>query len=60
LTEQRPAIGAGAVTLLPGFLLARYLGGSSEAARRNFIALWRVLRPVLTGREATEPGIWQT
>jgi urease accessory protein len=60
LREQIPTIGAGAVTLLPGILLARYLGGSSEAARRYFIALWRILRPALLGREATEPRIWQT
>ena len=55
-----PEEGRGAVTLLPGILLARYLGGSGEAARRYFIALWRILRPALTGREATEPRIWRT
>jgi urease accessory protein len=60
LREQKPTPGAGAVTLLPGILLARYLGDSSEAARRYFIALWRILRPALTGREATEPRIWRT
>jgi len=60
LREQKPAIGAGAVTRLPGILLARYLGGSSEAARHYFIALWRILRPALLGREAIEPRIWQT
>ena len=48
------------MTLLPGILLARYLGDSSEAARRYFIALWRILRPRLTGLEAIEPRIWQT
>lgn len=36
LREQKPSPGNGAVTLLPGILLARYLGGSSEAARRYF------------------------
>ena len=55
-----PTAGRGAVTLLPGILLARYLGDSSEAARRYFIALWRILRPALTGREAIEPRIWRT
>ncbi len=60
LREQQPTLGAGAVTLLPGILIARYLGGSSEAARRYFIALWRILRPALLGREAIEPRIWQT
>ena len=60
LREEKPEEGTGAVTLLPGVLLARYLGGSGEAARRYFIALWRVLRPALTGREAVEPRIWRT
>jgi urease accessory protein len=63
LNETRkadPESGRGSVTLLPGILLARYLGDSSEAARRYFIALWRILRPALTGRDATEPRIWRT
>jgi urease accessory protein len=55
-----PEAGRGAVTLLPGILLARYLGDSSEAARRYFIALWRILRPRLAGRDAAEPRIWRT
>jgi len=60
MRKEEPEAGRGAVTLLPGILLARYLGGSSEAARRYFAALWRVLRPALLGREATEPRIWHT
>ena len=55
-----PETGRGAVTLLPGILLARYLGDSTEAARRYFIALWRILRPELAGRDAIEPRIWST
>jgi urease accessory protein len=58
--RTEPDSGRGAVTQLPGILLARYLGDSSEAARRYFIALWRILRPALTGREAIEPRIWHT
>jgi urease accessory protein len=58
--KPKPESGRGAVTLLPGILLARYLGDSSEAARRYFSALWRILRPRLTGLEAIEPRIWQT
>ncbi len=58
--QQDPAAGRGAVTLLPGILLARYIGASSEAARRYFVALWRILRPALTGRQAIEPRIWRT
>lgn len=60
MREQHPVAGRGAVTLLPGVLLARYLGGSTEAARHYFIALWRILRPALCGRDATEPRIWRT
>ncbi|HVB49716.1 MAG TPA: urease accessory protein UreD [Burkholderiales bacterium] len=55
-----PHTGEGAVTRLPGLLVARYLGASSESARNWFIALWRVLRPALVGREAIEPRIWRT
>jgi len=55
-----PDDGRGAATLLPGILLARYLGDSSEAARRYFAALWRSLRPALAGRDAHEPRIWRT
>jgi urease accessory protein len=60
LRKTGPATGRGAVTLLPGILLARYLGDSSEAARRYFIALWRILRPALSGRAMIEPRIWGT
>lgn len=63
LTEARkiePETGDGTVTRLPGILLARYLGDSSEAARRYFGGLWRILRPALAGREANEPRIWRT
>ncbi len=55
-----PHAGEGAVTRLPGLLVARYLGASSESARNWFIALWRILRPSLLGREAIEPRIWRT
>ena len=55
-----PESGEGALTLLPGILLARYLGDSTEAAKRWFAALWRALRPALCGRAAVEPRIWHT
>ena len=60
LREEKPQEGKGAATLLPGILLARYVGASGEAARRYFAALWRMLRPALLGREAIEPRIWST
>jgi urease accessory protein len=49
-----------AVTQLPGVLAARYLGDSSEQAKKLFARLWAVLRPALFGREAAEPRIWRT
>jgi urease accessory protein len=47
-------------TLLPGLLVARYLGKSTEDAMRSFTALWRLLRPAVAGRQAVEPRIWRT
>ncbi|HSD41515.1 MAG TPA: urease accessory protein UreD [Burkholderiales bacterium] len=55
-----PGAGSGAVTCLPGVLVVRYLGASSEAARDYFARLWAVVRPVLAGREPVAPRIWQT
>jgi urease accessory protein len=49
-----------AVTALPGVLVARYLGDSSEEAKQAFSRLWAALRPALLGREAREPRIWRT
>lgn len=48
------------ITALPRLLIARYLGGSAETARRRFTRLWEVLRPALLGRAATAPRIWNT
>jgi len=44
-----------AVTRLPGLLIARYLGDSSEEALQAFTRLWKTLRP-----SAIEPRIWST
>jgi len=49
-----------AVTHLPGVLVARHLGDSSEDAKRLLTRLWRIVRPALIGREAVEPRIWTT
>jgi len=54
------APGEGAVTRLPGLLLARYRGASAESAHAYFGALWRLSRPRLAGREAVPPRIWNT
>ncbi len=58
--EIRPSDGDGAVTLLPGLFVGRYLGGSSEAAKNYFIQLWHILRPTVVGRDAIDPRIWRT
>ncbi|SRR5258708_3474020 len=49
-----------ATTFLPGLLVARYLGDSSEEALREFTRLWTAIRPAVTGREAVLPRIWST
>ena len=48
------------LSVLPGLLIARYLGDSSEAARRWFAELWFILRPAGCGRPAVIPRIWNT
>jgi urease accessory protein len=47
-------------TQLPGLLVARYLGDSTEEAFEAFTAAWSLLRPVYAGRAATPPRIWST
>ncbi len=49
-----------ALTRLPGLLVARHLGDSSEAAKRCLTRIWSLLRPALSGRAATQPRIWST
>jgi urease accessory protein len=44
-----------AITRLPGLLVGRYLGDSSEEALQAFTRLWKALRPT-----AVEPRIWST
>jgi urease accessory protein len=47
-------------TLLPGVLLARYLGDSSEEAMEAFAKVWEILRPSVAGRAPVRPRIWST
>ncbi|MEQ1776661.1 MAG: urease accessory protein UreD [Burkholderiales bacterium] len=49
-----------AATRLPGVMVMRYLGDSSEAAKQYFEMIWRHLRPVVAGRAAVAPRIWST
>jgi urease accessory protein len=46
------------LTRLPGVLIARYLGDSTEAAFDWFTSVWRLLRPALTDRVACAPRVW--
>jgi urease subunit gamma len=53
-----PADGANhGLSALPGMLVARYLGDSSEAARLWFAELWAILRPACCGRPAVTPNL---
>ena len=59
--EIAPADGAHhGLTALPGLLVARYLGDSSESARLWFARLWEIIRPVCCGRPVILPRIWNT
>lgn len=57
---EPPSQGEGAITRLPGVLVARYLGTRGDAAREWFTRLWTALRPTLLQRAAVEPRIWRT
>jgi urease accessory protein len=48
------------VTQMKSVVVVRYLGDSSETAKRLMISAWRELRPALLGREGVVPRIWNT
>lgn len=50
----------GDLSQLAGLLVARCLASEALKARAWLIALWRLLRPALLGREAVPPRIWST
>lgn len=54
-SAQKVSVEGLAITRLPGLLIARYLGDSSEEALHAFTRLWKLLRP-----SAVEPRIWST
>jgi urease accessory protein len=47
-------------TQMKSVVVVRYLGDSSEQARHLMIRAWQVLRPVVLGRDAVMPRIWNT
>lgn len=55
--EASPAFG---VTQMKSVLVARYIGDSSQEARRLMHRAWRLLRPALLDRDAVTPRIWNT
>ncbi|MDQ5769135.1 urease accessory protein UreD [Thiothrix subterranea] len=57
---QNMAEGSAGVTLFNGVLVVRYLGNSTAQAHRLFRHLWQIIRPLVTGRSATPPRIWNT
>jgi urease accessory protein len=52
--------GMTAVTCRAGVLLARYLGNHAFAARNFCLTAWQLLRPLLLGRQACAPRVWNT
>jgi urease accessory protein len=48
------------ISQLASLSVARYLGNSSETARRIMLNTWGLLRPVMLGRPATVPRMWNT
>ena len=48
------------VTLLGDVLVCRYLGDSTEQARKLFVSVWQAIRPMLIGKVAVQPRIWAT
>jgi urease accessory protein len=57
-TVPREANSRVGVTVMPGVLLARYLGHSSQDAFSWFASVWRVLRPALLSQPAIAPRLW--
>jgi urease accessory protein len=58
--DKSNAADAFGVTLMKHVLVVRYLGNSSETARRIMTRAWQTVRPQLIGHDATPPRIWNT
>jgi urease accessory protein len=58
--EVRPAVAEAriGITRVPGLLIARYLGDSTEDAFQWFTNLWTVLRRALLRKAACPPRVW--
>jgi urease accessory protein len=47
-------------TVINDFLVVRYLGDSTDVARKVFVSIWSSLRVGAFGKAATPPRIWNT
>jgi urease accessory protein len=56
--QPSPGDARSGITRVPGVLIARYLGGSTEEVFSWFTNLWTVLRPALSGKAACVPRVW--
>ncbi len=57
LIQDEGSFGA---TLMKSVLVTRYLGDSSGMAKQLMALAWRQVRPVIVGRSAAVPRIWNT
>ena len=48
------------ISQLKPVIMARYLGNSSETARRIMLHIWGLLRPAMLDRKAMVPRMWNT
>lgn len=48
------------ISQVKSVLVARYLGDTSEVARKVMLKIWHNLRPALLGRKAEVPRMWNT
>lgn len=48
------------ISQLNSLIVARYLGNSSEMARRIMLHAWGLIRPAMLGRQAMVPRMWNT
>ena len=58
--QDEKGIRSGFTFLPTGLLVGRCLGMDAEPVRRWFMHAWSVVRPVLVGREAVVPRVWNT
>lgn len=57
ISERRGHFG---ISQLTSLTVARFLGNSSEIARRVMLNSWGLIRPVMLGRGAMVPRMWDT